>query len=104
MDFSHDRVLQIYLYFPDERRYYGQNVVYDNSLAGFPLNYHNYQQDYGNNYNAGYKGASNYKQQYRSASYVAPKSYGSPYSSVEYGAYLTKPANSYYSQQYGYKK
>ncbi|XP_055355651.1 uncharacterized protein LOC129600982 [Paramacrobiotus metropolitanus] len=92
-----------------ERRYYGQNVVYDNSLAGFPLNYYNYQQDYNNNnygggYNAGYKGSS-YKPQYRSsAAYsLPPKSYGS-YPSLEYGAYLGhgKPSSNYYSLQYGY--
>jgi hypothetical protein len=93
-------------FFADERRYYGQNVVYDNSLAGFPLNYFNYQQDYNNNYNS-YK-PSYSKPQYRSAAYTAPKSllqapaYGA---GVEYGAYLNKPAqngNSYYSLQYGY--
>ncbi|OQV23996.1 hypothetical protein BV898_01955 [Hypsibius exemplaris] len=86
-----------------ERRYNGQNVVYDNSLAGFPLNYYNYQQqDYGNSYNS-YK-PSYSKPQYRSAAYTAPKSYlPSAYPAPQYGAYLGKPAqNDYYSLQYGY--
>ena len=100
------------LFVVDERRYYGQNVVYDNSLAGFPLNYFNYQQqqqqDYNSNGGGGHSKPSSYggstsgyaKPQYRSsaAAYTAPKNlqYGSAYpASIEYGAYMGQPAYNY---------
>ena len=91
-------------------------MVYDNSLAGFPLNYYNYQQqNYQQDYNGGGNSYNSYKPsyskpQYRSAAYTAPH-YAHPqsgYAAPEYGAYLGKPlngngnGNNYYSLQYGY--